>query len=78
MAKLDAAQRKAMPAKEFAGPDRSYPVPDKAHAANAKARASQAVNAGRMSGSEKAKIDAKANKVLDSKKVGARLAGYKG
>lgn len=78
MAKLSSATRDKLPKGEFAGPDRSYPVPDKAHAANAKARASQAVNAGRMSGSEKAKIDAKANKVLDSKKVGARLAGYKG
>lgn len=78
MAKLSSAARDKLPKGEFAGPDRSYPVPDKAHAANAKARASQAVSAGRMSGSEKAKIDAKANKVLDSKKVGARLAGYKG
>lgn len=78
MAKLSSAARDKLPKGEFAGPDRSYPVPDKSHAANAKARASQAVKAGRMSGSEKAKIDAKANKVLDSKKVGARLAGYKG
>lgn len=91
MAKLSTATRDKMPAKEFAGPDRSYPVPDRAHAANAKARASQAVNAGRMSEGQKAKIDAKANKVLDkgpkrgertakhdAKKVGARLAGYKG
>lgn len=64
MAKLTAARRKALPKSTFAGPDRSYPVPDKSHAANAKARASQAVNAGRMSSSEKEKIDAKANAVL--------------
>lgn len=64
MAKLSAADRKKIPAGEFAGPDRSYPVPDKSHAANAKARASQAVNAGRMSKSEEEKIDAKADKVL--------------
>lgn len=64
MAKLDAAARKAMPGKEFAGPDRSYPIPDKAHAANAKARATQAVDAGRMSSSEREAIDAKANRKL--------------
>jgi hypothetical protein len=64
MAKLTSKGRNALPKSSFAGPDRSYPVPDKSHAANAKARASQAVNAGRMSKSTEAKIDAKANKVL--------------
>jgi hypothetical protein len=67
MAKLTTKKRKALPKSSFAGPDRSYPVPDKSHAANAKARATQAVNAGRMSSSTKAKIDAKANKVLGKK-----------
>lgn len=67
MAKLSTAQRKSMPKSEFAGPDKSYPVNDRSHAANAKARASQAVNAGRMSSSTEAKIDAKANKVLGKK-----------
>jgi len=32
MAKLTAAQRKALPAKDFAGPDRSFPIPDRKHA----------------------------------------------
>ncbi len=64
MSKLNAARRKSLPTSKFAGPDRSYPVPDRSHAANAKARASQAVSAGRMSSSEKARIDAKANRVL--------------
>jgi hypothetical protein len=64
MAKLTTKARKALPKSEFAGPDRSYPVPDKSHARNAKARASQAVNAGRMSKSTEAKIDAKADRVL--------------
>ena len=67
MSKLTSKGRDKLPAGKFAGPDRSYPVPDRAHAANAKARATQAVNAGRMSSSEKAKIDAKANKVLGDK-----------
>lgn len=62
--KLTMKARNKLPASSFAGPGRSYPIPDKIHAANAKARATQAVNAGRMSAGTKAKIDAKANKVL--------------
>lgn len=72
MAKLNAKKRNALPASDFAGPGRSYSVPDASHAGNAKARASQAVNAGRMSKAEEAKIDAKANKVLG--KGGAKSA----
>lgn len=68
MAKLSTAERKKLPKKDFAGPGKSYPIEDKAHAANAKARATQAVNAGRMSKNEKAKIDAKADRVLDERK----------
>lgn len=64
MAKLSTEKRNSLPESTFAGPARSYPVPDASHAANAKARATQAVNAGRMSESEKEKIDAKANRVL--------------
>ena len=64
MANLNAKRRNALPAGDFAGPNRSYPVNDRSHAANAKARASQAVKAGRMSSGQKAKIDAKANRVL--------------
>ena len=54
----------ALPAKSFAGPGRSYPVEDKAHARSAKSRVSAAEHSGRMSKSEEAKIDARANKVL--------------
>jgi hypothetical protein len=68
MAKLTAKKRNALKANQFAGPDRSFPVNDKSHARNAKARASQAVNAGRMSSSEKARIDAKADRVLGKSK----------
>ncbi len=64
MAKLTMAKRKKIPTSEFAGADRSYPVNDKAHAANAKARASQMVKKGKLSESEKEKIDVKANKML--------------
>jgi hypothetical protein len=68
VSKLTTKKRKALPASAFAGPGRSYPVEDASHAANAKARATQAVKAGRMSPSAKAKIDAKANKVLGNRK----------
>ncbi len=64
MAKLTTKARKALPSSDFAGPGRSYPVNNAAHAANAKARASQMVKAGKLSSSAKAKIDAKANRVL--------------
>ncbi len=32
MARLSAAQRKALPSSTFAGPGRSFPIPDKGHA----------------------------------------------
>ena len=65
MTKLDAGDRKKLPAKKFAEPDkRAYPIEDKSHARNAKARASQAVKAGRMSKTEETKIDEKADSVL--------------
>ncbi len=65
MSKLTTKSRNALPKKEFALPaERKYPVEDKAHARNAKARASQTVKKGKLSSSEKSKIDAKADKVL--------------
>lgn len=82
MAKLSTAQRDKMPAKDFALPGGRYPVEDASHARNAKARASQQYNKGNLSAAEKAKVDAKADKKLgkkaDPKKVGERLASYKG
>lgn len=68
MSKLTTSQRNKLPKSAFAGPDRSYPVNDKSHAANAKARAQQQYDKGNISKSELARIDAKANKVLDNKK----------
>ena len=59
MSKLTSKARKALPDSAFAGPGRSYPVEDKAHARNAKARAAQ-----HASPAMKAKIDARADKVL--------------
>ena len=65
MAELDQPARDKLPAKDFAEPDkRACPIQDKAHARNAKARASQAVKAGRISKTEAAKIDRKADAVI--------------
>jgi hypothetical protein len=64
MTKLTTKARKALPASKFAGPGRSYPIPDKSHAANAKARAAEFA-----SPALKAKVDAKANRVLGKGKA---------
>lgn len=77
MAILKAAKRKKLPKSEFGLPgERKYPMPDRAHAANAKARASQMVKKGKLSPSSKAKIDAKANRVLGKRTLsGVRKQG---
>lgn len=68
MAKLLSKARGKLPKSEFGEPgERKYPMPDKSHAANAKARASQMEEKGELSSSAKAKIDAKANRVLKKK-----------
>jgi len=65
MAKLTAKTRNKIPKKEFGLPgERKYPIEDKSHARNAKSRASEMENKGKLSPSSKAKIDAKANRVL--------------
>lgn len=65
MAKLDTAERKAIPSREFGLPGkRKYPMPDKSHAANAKARATQEVKRGKLSAASAAKIRAKADSLL--------------
>lgn len=73
MVKLNAKERNKLPKSDFGLPgEKKYPMPDMAHAANAKARATQQVKKGNLSSSSKAKIDAKANRVLDSGKRGAK------
>ena len=50
----------------FGLPDEhKYPMPDKSHARNAKARASQQEKKGNLTAAEKAKIDRKADRILD-------------
>jgi len=73
MAKLTAAKRKKLPKKDFGLPgSEKYPMPDKSHAANAKARATQMVKKGKLSPASKAKIDAKANRILGKSKSRGR------
>lgn len=69
MSKLSTKARNKLPKSKFALPgERKYPIEDKAHAKAAKSRATQMVNKGKLSSSAKAKIDAKANKVLHKAK----------
>lgn len=63
--KLDSQARKTMPKSEFAIPaQKKYPINDKIHAQLAKGRATQMFNKGKLSASERAKIHAKADRVL--------------
>jgi len=65
MGLLSSSQRNKLSSGTFGLPgSRKYPMPDKSHAANAKARATQMVKKGKLSQAAKAKIDAKANRML--------------
>lgn len=69
MSKLTTESRKKIPASKFGEPaEKKYPMPDRPHAANAKARASQMEKQGKLSPSAKAKIDAKADRILKKSK----------
>ena len=66
MATLSEKKRDKLPESKFGLPEEhKYPMPDKSHAANAKARASQQKKAGNLTAAEKAKIDRKADRILD-------------
>ena len=66
MATLTEKQRDKLPDSKFGLPEEhKYPMPDKSHAANAKARASQQEEKGTITAKEKAKIDRKADRILD-------------
>ncbi len=66
MTALNAKKRDALKDSAFGLPEeRAYPMPDKSHARNAKARASQQKDEGNLTATEKAKIDRKADKILD-------------
>jgi hypothetical protein len=78
MAKLDAAARKKMPKKEFAGPKKSFPVNDKNHARLAISGATRSENAGNISPAEAASIKAKARKKLGKGKLSEAIEGAMG
>lgn len=66
MARLTERQRESEPKSDFGLPgERKYPMPDKSHARNAKARASQQARAGKLSATDKKKIDRKADGILE-------------
>jgi hypothetical protein len=66
MGVLSEKKRESIPDSKFGLPEeRKYPMPDKAHARNAKARASQQEEEGNLTPKEKAKIDRKADRILD-------------
>ena len=66
MATMTEKKRDKLPDSKFGLPDEhKYPMPDKAHAANAKARATQQKKKGNLTATEKAKIDRKADRILD-------------
>lgn len=64
MARLTARTRSKLPSRDFALPGRRYPIPDRAHAIAAKQRATQMYRKGKLSASQRATIDRKANRVL--------------
>jgi hypothetical protein len=79
MADLSAKKREKLPTKEFGLPERAktpkakkesgnYPMPDEAHAKNAKARATQQRKKGKLSKSESARIQRKADRIIEDKK----------
>ena len=66
MSTLTEKKRDNLKDSTFGLPDeRTYPMPDKSHAGNAKARAAQQAKKGNLTGVEKAKIDRKADRILD-------------
>ena len=65
MTQLTKEARDALPDSAFGLPKiRAYPMPDVAHARNAKARAAEEFNLGNLTATERAYIDAKADKIL--------------
>ena len=68
--KLNAAARKAMPKKEFAGPGKSFPVNDKVHARMALSGATRSERAGNISKGTEERIKSKARAKLGESRGG--------
>jgi hypothetical protein len=66
MTTLTTKARDALPDSAFGLPEtRAYPMPDVAHARNAKARAAEEFHAGKLTAADRARIDSKADGILD-------------
>jgi hypothetical protein len=66
VAKLSTAKRDSLPKSSFGLPEeRKYPMPDESHARDAKARASAQAKTGKLSAADKAKVDRKADRILE-------------
>ncbi len=61
---MTAKTRNALPNSDFAGPNRSFPENDKKHARLALSGSTRSYNAGNISAGTKAKIDARAHRLL--------------
>jgi hypothetical protein len=70
MSKLNAAARKKIPGKNFAGPERSYPIEDASHARNALSRVANKSPA--LKARVRAKVHAKYPGICDSNKGGEK------
>jgi hypothetical protein len=69
MAKLTTKRRNSLPSSKFGLPgERKYPIDSRGRAINAKARATQMADKGKLSAPQKARIDSKANRYLESHK----------
>ncbi|HET7728138.1 MAG TPA: hypothetical protein VFK54_12525 [Candidatus Limnocylindrales bacterium] len=66
MGTLKEKQRDRLKPSQFGLPEeRKYPMPDESHARNAKARAAQQLEKGNLTKAEKARIDRKADRILE-------------
>jgi hypothetical protein len=67
MAELSTTKRKSLPKSKYGLPEAmKYPMPDRSHARNAKARASQQEKKGTLTARDKARIDRRADRILDN------------
>lgn len=77
MAKMKAATRNKLPAKDFGLPEqRKYPVNDKGHARAAKSRASEMEHKGRITKAQEEKIDRKADAKLGKTRATTKNKRY--
>jgi len=67
LTELSTDERNALTDEAFGLPNRrAYPMPDESHARNAKARAAEEFKKGNLTSVERARIDRKADRILDA------------